>query len=271
MKSRQCIIIATAFTLSLIFQNCKKSEFLPDLKGSLVGYVYTFDEFSLPFSDHSRVLIVAIGKNEVYRTFSDKEGRFEFENLPAGTYELHFEKYGFGTLKQFGIQHLGGEPTVLNMVFDHSSNGSAFFIYKVPTTEITNIAIERNIISCRCSFTKTPPDHINIQLFLSLQDNFDPQSTQPLVPFLRLEKSGDLYSGGLYYIVVYDRHDGLPFKPGDKVYFRACISPYSYGTITLKFNRILSGIETYFDYETNRIVYPALGKESAQFSYIMPQ
>lgn len=270
MKSRQYIIIATAFILSFIFQNCKKNEFLPDLKGSLVGYVYTFDEFSLPFSDHSRVMINATGKNEVYSTFSDKEGRFEFKNLPAGTYELQFEKNGFGTLKQFGIQHLGGEPTVLNMVFDHSIVGSAFFLYEVPATEITNIKIERNIISCECSFTKTPPDHIYIQLHLSLLDNFDPQSLKPFVPYLRLDKSGDSYSGELYYIEIYDRHDGLPFKPGEKVYFRACLSPDYNANVTINYNRILTGIDTYFDYENDRIVYPALGKESTQFSYIMP-
>ncbi len=261
MKSRQYMIIVAVFFLSTILQDCKKNEFLPDLKGSLVGYVYTMDEFSQLLSDHSGVLITALGINEKYSTFSDKNGRFEFKGLPSGTYELHFEKKGFGTLKQFGIQHLGGEPTILNMLFGREINGSAFIIYELPTTEITYLNFEKDIIYCECSFSKPEPDFIVIQMYFSLQDNFDLQSAQFLVPSQRLPKDGEGYKGGRYFT--------LPFKPGEKVFFRAAASPFYNSSIVL-FNRYFFGIDSYFDYESNQTVYPALGRVSAQYSFIVP-
>lgn len=263
MKSRQYIIIVTVFFLSVIFQSCTKKGFLPDLEGSMVGYVYTLDEFSQLLSDHSSVLITALGKKEIYRTYSDKTGRFEFKNLPAGTYELHFEKPGFGTLKQFGIKHLGGEPTVLGMIFGHNSNGAAFFIYELPTTEINYLKIEYKGTYCECSFTKPEPAAIGIQLYFSLQDNFDLLSAQFMVSSQRLDKDGVGYKGLQNFI--------LPFKAGDKVFFRACASPRYGNTLVLFNRRFILGIDSYFDYASNQTVYPALGKESAQFSFIVPE
>lgn len=267
MKQRQYLIIAYAFFLSVLLQNCTKKEFLPDLKGSLVGYVYTFDEFSKLLDDHSRVMILAIGKSEVYRTFSDKNGRFEFENLPAGTYELHFEKYGFGTLKQFGVKHLGGEPTILNATFSNYYERSAFFIFKITTAEIAYLEFQEDSIYCRCHFASNTPDHINIQIYSSLQDNFDIDLVQPLYSNLWLRKSGDNYSGSSKTIYL---SGTFPYNHGEKVFIRACIAPEYSKSVVLN-NRIVRGINTYFDYELNRTVYPGLGKASDQCSFIVPE
>jgi hypothetical protein len=270
MKSRKYIIIASLFFLSLLLKNCKKDEFIPDLEGSLVGYVYTLDEFSIVLSDHSGVLILALGNNEIYRTFSDINGRFEFKNLPTGTFELCFTKPGFGILRQFNIQHLGGTPTVLNMVFDHSSNGSAFFLYQLPVTEITDLYIANDSIYCRCSLPGSNQNSIHIQLFVSLQENFDSQTAELILTNLDLAKKNDLFSGQLYYLIPFERRPGLPYKSGEQIYFRACASPFYGSGITLFNHWYLFGIDSYFDYAENRIIYPALGKESAQYSYIIP-
>jgi hypothetical protein len=271
MKSGRFILIIITFYLSVVLENCTKSEFIPGLEGNLVGYVYSLDEFSHLLSDHSDVLVTTIGKNGMYRTYSDKNGRFEFENLPAGTYELHFFRSGFGTLKQYGIQHLGGEPTVLNMVFSHSSNGSAFFLYKLPETEITYLNIANDSIYCRCSLLGKNYDLFWIQLYVSLKDDFDSPSADLILTNLPMYEKGDLFSGQLYYDTYLERRPGLPFKPGEKVHFRACASP-RYGTTIALFNqRYLFGIDTYFDYENNRTIYPSLGKESSQYSYVMPE
>lgn len=276
MKFKQYIFIVTVYFVSVILQSCTENVILPDLKGNLVGYIYTFDEFSQLLDDHSGILITALGITGEYHTFSDKNGRFEFKGLPAGTYELHFEKSGFGTLKQFGIKHLGGEPTILYMVFDPAVNGNAFFMYELPTTEITYLRIVNNMIYCECSFTKPEPAAIALQLYFSLQDNFDIQSKQYIIPSLRLEKDGGGYSSywltSTYWLTVIP---SPPFKPGDKVYFRACASPLYYGGIGQNVinlhGRHLFGIDSYFDYENNQTVYPALGKVSAQFSFVFPE
>jgi hypothetical protein len=250
--------------------SCTKTEILPDLKGNMVGYVYTFDEFTVKLDDHSGVLVKALGKSNTYQTSTNKMGRFEFKNIPAGTYELQFLKDGYGTLKQFGIQHLGGEPTVLNMVFDPYRNGSAYFLYELPATEISDLRIENDSVYCKFLFQSLQPESIYLQLFISLQENFEPVSDNLILTNFRLQKRGDIYSGPLYYLSPFETHPGLPFKTGEKVFFKACISPFYGSTITL-FNQLyITGTDTYFDYENNRVVYPALGKESAQNSYIVP-
>jgi Carboxypeptidase regulatory-like domain len=264
MKSRQYIIVVTVLFLSVIFKNCTKNEFLPDLKGSLVGYVYTLDEFAQSLNDHSGVLITALGINEVYRVFSDMNGRFEFKNLPAGTYELHFEKAGFGTLKQFGIKHLGGEPTVLYMPFFPLDNsGAAFFIYEIPSTEITYLNIENDKVYCDCSFEKPQPEYLGLQLYFSLQDNFELESAQFIITSQLMQKMEVNYIGLMVAL--------LPFKPGEKVYFRASVIPSQEFGITLFHGWYLYAIGSYYDYESNQTVYPALGKLSSQYSFIVPE
>src|SRR5512133_2002246 len=101
MKSKQYTFDCILMCLTMILSSCTKTEIIPDLKGSLVGYVYTFDEFaksSVP-EDNSGVTVTAFGMKK-YQALSDKNGRFEFSKLPAGTYELQFQKKGYGTLMQ---------------------------------------------------------------------------------------------------------------------------------------------------------------------------
>jgi hypothetical protein len=271
MKPQKYTYVCILLCFSLFLSSCTKTEILPDLKGNLVGYVYTFDEFAIPGmpSDNSGVTVTALGMKN-YRVVSDKNGRFEFSKLPAGTYELQFAKKGFGTLKQFDIKHLGGEPTVLYMPFDHSTNSSAFFLHALPATEVTELKIEHDSIFCRFSFPGEQPDIINIQLYISLKENFETNSADLVYTSLSMGKKGGFYARQLYYISAFEMHTGLPFKSGDKIFYRACASPFYGSSITLLNSWYLIGIDTYFDYENNRIVYPALGKESAQYSYIIP-
>jgi hypothetical protein len=263
MKLKWSINIVSLLFLLCVIPGCSKNELIPDLNGSLIGYVYSFDEFSQPLADHGRVTILALGVDDLHFTFSDKNGRFEFKNLPAGTYELRFEKPGFGTLRQFGIKHLGGEPTVLNLNFGNVTTGSAFFLYQLPTTEITYLKIENAMTYCECSFVKPVPEAIGLQIYFSLEDNFDVQSAQFVLQSQRLSKEGGGFRSMQYY--------GLPFKPGQKVYFRASSSPHNIGWMNLFDHWQVYGISSYFDYETNRMVYPSLGKLSSQYSFIVSE
>ncbi len=98
MKARFILSFVITLVLSIPFFSCSKEELVPNLEGSLVGYVYTFDEFANLLDDHSNVQVTALGL-EHFTTLTDKKGRFEFQGLPAGTYELHFEKEGFWHVK----------------------------------------------------------------------------------------------------------------------------------------------------------------------------
>jgi hypothetical protein len=267
MKYRQYRYGCILLFFSLILISCTKTEILPDLKGNMAGYVYTFGEFAesgIP-DDKSGVTVIVLGTKE-YTTTSDKNGRFEFSKLPAGTYELQFQKNGYGTLKQFGIKHLGGEPTVLNSAFDHSSYGSAFVLHALPTTAITELKIEKDSLFCGITFQGVMPEALYIQLFLSRTENFDSKSADYIFTNFRLEAKEGKYSSQFGSFIL----QRLPFNKGEKVFFRACVSPYYGQTVTISDFWHLIGIDTYFDYENNEVVYPALGKVSGHYSFIFP-
>src|SRR5665647_42095 len=160
MKSSRLLPIVMILA-ACVMPGCRNTVTQPDLAGSMVGYVYTFDEYAKLLPDHGNVLITAIGLKP-YETHTNNSGRFELKGLPAGTYELHIEKEGFGTMKQFGIKHLGGKPTVLGL---HPSpyDVDAFFIYQMPTSEIQNLSIENDTLAASFTFSGTAPDRLSVQ------------------------------------------------------------------------------------------------------------
>lgn len=247
--------------LSVTLYSCTKDNiFLPDLNGNLVGYVYTLNEFRQPYSDHSGVTITALGKDKVYTVSSDKMGRFEFVNLPTGTYELHFEKSGFGTLKQFGVKHLGGQPTVIGLPFEQNSYGSAFLLIEKPTTGIMNLNISNDSLNCTFSITKPEPAQIILKIYFSRAGNFSSESAS-WSQVVYVQNKGILYSGKISI-------DEYGFDPGEKIYFMARLYPYSPSAVVLDNSIKLTGVDNYYDYDTNKTVYPSLGEESSIYYFI---
>jgi hypothetical protein len=258
MKAKFTLSFLIILVLSIPFFSCSKEELVPNLEGSLVGFVYTFDEFANLLNDHSNVQVTALGLDH-YTTRTDIEGRFEFKGLPAGTYELHFEKEGFGTLKQFGIQHLGGEPTTLGLSFSGSTNSEAFFIYQMPTAEILSLSIDQDTISGDFSFTGYQPEIFSLRVYYSNVEGFDVSEAR-FVSDVYLWKMNGIYKGKIYDL---NKH----FQSGEEVFYKACF----YNTreaITSFDNRVIGGIDSYFDYSINTTIYPNLGNESLQYSFM---
>lgn len=263
MNLRKKTIILLFVLFPVFFMECSEEEgYLPGLTGNMVGFVYTFDEFGNLLDDHSDVRITAIGIDGQYAALTDSKGRFELKGLPTGTYEMHFEKEGFGVLKQFGVQHLGGKPTIL---LSNSSYKSAYFLYEMPTTEITNLTIENDSIYGEFLFTsQEDPQSVFLRLYFSTVNGFDRQSAQYVLN-TGLRKNEGRFVRRLYF------EDAPPFSPGEEVFFNASI--YTWRTyIELPFDRrTVSGIDSYFDFENKETIYPNLGDESAQFSFIFPE
>ncbi len=237
---------------------CKEEILLPDLEGNLVGYVYTFDEFANPKEDHHGVLVTAYGVAQINQAHTDANGRFEFRQLPAGTYELHMEKDGYGTMKEFGVQHLGGEPTILGFNFNGPNSSSAFFIYELPTAKITNLSMTNDALSCGFDFTGEEPEIIYLLILLSDEENFPGDKIKEIVKLGLVNVNGD-YQGFL-------NRDYLHFETGETVYYKAAVIAWG-GSPSTSYNGIL-GIDNYFDYESNRTVYPNTGEMSAQYSFV---
>jgi hypothetical protein len=262
MKFRKIHLAAAAvFLICGLSGSCREEVLLPDLEGDLVGYVYTFDEFANPMEDHGDVLVSAYGVGRVYQTHTDVNGRFEYKNLRSGTYELHLEKPGFGTLKQLGIQHLGGEPTILGLNFNGTYH-TAFFLYQMSTAQIAYLTVEADTISGVFDFTGEQPEGLYLLMYLSNEPDFNRQEAKYVI-YQYLRYSNGRYQNALQYWQ-------FPFETGEEIYCRACVITLR-GSISDFGNQRVYGVDTYFDYDSYLTVYPNAGDESDQFSFIYPE
>ena len=87
--------------------------------GTISGNLAVYDEFSWPLADSSGVT-VSMNQNGISRTTtSDASGNYSFLGVPAGTYNLSYQKPNFGTMKVFGISHAPGtnQNTVVPEVY----------------------------------------------------------------------------------------------------------------------------------------------------------
>ena len=256
-------ILSLVIVLLGLNSGCEKDpEFLPGLKGSMVGYLYSFDQYGTLLEDHSGFKITALGHVDSYHAQSDENGRFELKNLPTGTYELHIEKSGFGTLKQFGVQHLGGRATILLLDNEMTKN---FFLYENSETQIQHLLIEDNLLTAAFLFSEEIlPRSASMILYFSTEDGFDIQAAQYTIETALGEWEGS-YSVNLYF-------RNHPFRFGETVYYRA-------GTFTRPWEWNQQGMylyefygpDRYFDYESNQIILPNLGEISEQYSFLFQE
>lgn len=245
----------------LLFSGCsEKDEFKPYLKGDIVGYAFYFDEFGNEPEDFSGINVITLPGRQ-YSAVTDEKGRYELKNVINGTYDLSFEKEGFGTMILSGVKHLGGTPTVMGYYYGNK----APYLYQNISTRITHLEIDSDTVIASVSLSGAyQPFLLRFRFFFSTQENFDTGSAQAIknitvfdvAPFYKSSPLESIYSD-------------LPFESGDKVYYRAGIFSYAY-TVTFYDEYHFEGIDTYFDYEKNKTIYPNLSDESEEFSFIMP-
>ena len=76
--------------------------------GTLSGNLAVYNEFSWPLLDSSGVAVsLSVGGSQK-SVMSDASGNYYFHGLPSGTYDLTYQKSGFGIMKVFGISHSPG-------------------------------------------------------------------------------------------------------------------------------------------------------------------
>jgi hypothetical protein len=176
-----------------------------------------------------------------------------------GTYNLSFEKEGFGTMKMFGIQHLGGQPTIIGYYYEYVP-----FLFKNITTQITAIEYRNDTIISDLAFSGAyRPDRIDMRLFFSSDENVEILSPEAT-------KNFELWAIGSKYLTFFGEvSKDLPFAPGETVYCKAAIYT-ELGGIGVYNLYSIWGMNSYYDFETNTTVFPNLSDESDEFSFTMP-
>jgi hypothetical protein len=263
MKSKN-LIFFTAILLILNLSGCNNTITQPDLHGNMIGFVYTFDEYSHILEKHDNVLVTALG-NGHYTTKTDVNGRFEFKGIPAGTYELDMEKEGFNTMKQFGIQHLGGEPTLLGQYPDYDYYMYAFFLFQTVTSTITDLSFENDTLTAMLDFHGNEPSsyYVNLLVYFSGSEGFE-MSEAEYTTEVYLNKNQDVYVGEV---------TGLEkrFGSGKKLFFKGSILIGGVeGSGDYFSGHFIFGITSYFDYFLHETIYPNLGPLSNEYNFIIP-
>jgi hypothetical protein len=83
-----------------------------------MGNAVLYNEFNQK-SDPSGVVVTLSGGAQQYKDTTDAKGNYVFPGIPTGTYDLTFQKPGYGTMKLFGQSHFGGgtSPTRTGTVY----------------------------------------------------------------------------------------------------------------------------------------------------------
>jgi hypothetical protein len=253
--------IFTILVVALFSACSEKDDFEPYLKGDIVGYAFCFDEYGNKLENFSGIKVITEPGRQ-YTAVTDKNGRYELKSVINGTYNLSFEKEDFGTMKIFGVQHLGGSPTIIGY---YSYYEGAPFIFKNITTRINEIKCQGDSLLADFTFSgEYRPFIVYLRLSFSLQENFDLSSVEATK---NIEVWDLEYNYQSYYNNV---SEGLPFTPGETVYGKAAIYSDNLGAVGVLNLYSIRGIDTYFDSETHTTVYPNLSNETYEFSFTMP-
>ena len=255
----KALFVVNIFALFLFSACSEEDEFKPYLKGDIIGYAYCFDEYGDQLENFSDINVFTEPDRKCH-AITDKNGRYVIKNVVNGTYDLSFEKEGFGTMKLHSVKHLGGYPTVMNYYY----SDEAPFIYQSITTQITNIEFVNDSIGVSVSLSgQYKPRLLQLRLFFSSEENFDIESAQATKNLTTYEYNNIYNSRKLV-------TEGLSFEHGNTVYYKACIYTRRTSALMIDDHNFISGTDTYFDYDNNRTIYPNLSNESAEFSFIMP-
>jgi hypothetical protein len=166
---------------------------------------------------------------------TNKDGRFELANVPAGTYNLMYNKTGYGSYKRFSYQFIGGNvPALLNETT----------LYEQPSIEIQSLDISFNDNRIDIIGEITETNRFTVQTFFNDSSN---------VSNVNYDFASAIYnySGGTYGQFSQSIYlNETPYNIGDKVYLVIYfINPYEeWG---------------YYDYENETGVYTSSKKASS--------
>lgn len=97
------LFFAYVLSLSIVFVSCKKDKdpnaigvSVPNLRGKIV---LNEQYGGVNYSDRAGAIALLSGQFQTYTATSDDAGRFQFEQLPAGTYSISVSKDGYSTMQ----------------------------------------------------------------------------------------------------------------------------------------------------------------------------
>jgi hypothetical protein len=130
---------------------------------SIKGTVIVYNEFSTIQSDASGVVVTLGSGSQTHKDTTDAAGNYDFPGITTGTYDLTFQRSGFGTMKYFGLSHFGGGtlPTQVpvidllqipvktapdTLLLTSNSYGQAVFTLRLDTSSLQYTQLNSNML-----------------------------------------------------------------------------------------------------------------------------
>ena len=237
MKIFRIIIISNILIFLL---GCDKNDENIFLEGNIVGFVnHLVDETGNEVEDKSGVNVTIEGLTS--SAITNEDGRFELSNVRAGTYNIIYKKTGYGSLKIFGFQFIGGN--IPAMLYETT-------LYEQPKIDIQSLDISFNGNIINITGEITEPNYFSVQIFINdssnvSNENYDYASAR----YSYSDWTYTQFSQNIYL-------NETPYSQGDKVYLVIYfINPNEE-----------SG---YYDYEKETLTYSSYKKASSVINLIL--
>jgi len=231
------IIIISNILIFLL--GCDKNEENTLLEGNIVGFVNLIDETGNEVEDKSNVNVTIEGLSSSVNT--NEDGRFELSNVPAGTYNIIYNKTGYGSFKRFGFQFIGGNIPAL--LYETS-------LYEQPKIDIQSldISFNDNIITIKGEITEQK--YFAVKTFINDSSNVS-------------------YENYDYASVVYNNGNSEFTKFVHNIFLSK--TPYSQGDMVYLVIYFINPNEeySYYDYEKEEYVYSSYKKSSSVISLVL--
>jgi len=183
------------------------------LTGNFEGVVFLWDVagnklLSPTLLTGDTVTLTNNSSGATYKTTTSTTGTYTFSNISAGTYSLTVSKSGYGIVKAYGIQFVGGGTTYRN-----------FNLAQIPTTSVaTATAIAGGNV--QVSGTVPASAYTQVIIYLSLPSNTFVNNTLgnfSTYTYVIYIGTGTTFSFNFTPTALYD----LGFVSGNTVYFAA--------------------------------------------------
>jgi hypothetical protein len=247
-------ILNLSGTLICIFlfglSSCQKDEeavkpvekYYSDFKGFAYGYLSNLDYVSVTIENGSMVK----------KTQTNESGQFVFDSLETGTYNLTFEKEGFGTNKVFGVRHYGFESDTLIKVYAPLYRKAQSTVDKIGIAFHEKYETFYNLLSLELAISNIVPHEDNVIAFVSRRSDV----SKDLYDFYLIKEYTSFWTGGSNQDtykgirVPYNEIVKKGYKNGDTVYF--------------KFYTVHRQDMGYNDFTLKRRVFPTISSNQLQ-------
>lgn len=275
------------WSLVLTILSCTKEQGLPGAAGaqgpagangkgsaadtaSIAGSLILSDEFCNIQNDASGVTVTLSNGSQLHTATSDVSGHYYFPGLTTGTYDLSFQRSGYGTMKIFGLSHFAGGtmPTPVQRIFMFQNPvKTAPDTLTLSSNTSTTVMLDLRLDTSSQQYSELSS---NLMIFISKHKTVGPNDYSVLLNSIIFADGSGGYNAYFYKSDVLGLED--PINTGDTL--------YAVGYSCNQSVRLASDDPTnspyggagaggyYIDPQTGKIVYPDLSKPSNVVNFV---